>query len=54
MNQKNHERALYIIDHLFDLLVDTLGFDNAIAELKNNYNLEFTEAELEYLKRGMA
>ena len=57
MNQMNNptpERALYIIDHMFDLLIDTMGFENAIKELKIHYNLEFTEDELAYLKRGMA
>ena len=57
MNQTSspsHERALYMIDHIFDLLIDTMGFENAIEELKNHYNLDFTEDELAYLKRGMA
>lgn len=54
MNKPTPERSLYIIDHIFDLLIDTMGFENAINELKVNYNLKFTEEELAYLKRGMA
>lgn len=47
------ERALYIIDKAFDLLTDIMGFDNAVKELKF-YDLELTDDEIEYLKRGMA
>jgi hypothetical protein len=47
------ERAEYIIDHLFDLLSDSLGRSRTLDELKINYSLEFTEEELAWLLRGL-
>lgn len=47
------ERAEYIIDHLFDLLSDSMGRSRAIEELKVNYSLEFTSEELAWLMRGL-
>ena len=48
------ERARYILDHLFDLCVDTMGFSVVVEELEKNYNCELTEEELQYIARGKA
>lgn len=48
-----NERAEYIIDHMFDLLSDSLGRSRALEELRLNYNLEFTSDELKWLLRGL-
>lgn len=47
------DRAEYIIDHMFDLLSDSMGRSRALEELKINYSLEFTSEELKWLLRGL-
>lgn len=47
------ERAEFIIDHMFDLLSDSLGRSRVLEELRLNYNLEFTADELKWLLRGL-
>lgn len=47
-----NERALEVIDKMFDLLTDTIGRVRTIEELKINYNLDFSEEELRWLLRG--
>lgn len=47
-----NERALEVIDKMFDLLTDTMGRRKALEELRLNYDLAFSEDELRWLLRG--
>ncbi len=48
-----NERALEIIDKMFDLLVDELGYRTVIDTLERDYGLKLTQEEKSYLTRGM-
>ena len=48
------ERNLEIIDAMFDMLVDEFGYLTTIDTLANDYGLELTSEEKEYLTRGKA
>jgi hypothetical protein len=47
-----NERALEMIDKMFDLLTDTMGRRKTLEELRLNYELTFSEDELRWLLRG--
>lgn len=46
------ERARYILDHLFDLCVDKMGFSTVVEELRLNYDCELTEEELQFIVKS--
>lgn len=48
------ERAHYILEHLLDLCVDVMGFSTVVDKLKNEYDCELTEEELQYIVRDKA
>ena len=47
-----YERALWILDHLWDFVTDELGTEYVIQELEANYSTKLTDFEKKYLNRG--
>lgn len=48
-----HDRALWILDHLWDLACDELGRDYVLKELAINYNTHLDDYEYKYLCRSL-